>query len=290
MTQSFANLRKGYHRNVCGQIIRITRDKGKAYPNFADSGNRPSIAIAQAIVRQLLCENESLDSVTGQAAGERFEKLTRDFLQSAFEQLQHLRPGVWHYRTQAVISEFAQYQHLASIKKLLESNLELASSLGGDYIITPDIVISREAVSDEEINRASTLIDVEDAVSKLSPFRKSNTSSSASFLHASISCKWTIRSDRSQNSRTEALNLIRNRKGHAPHIVAITAEPLPTRIAALALGTGDLDCVYHFALNELVTAVKEVDKQGGGQADMLHTLFEGKRLRDISDFPLDLAA
>ncbi|MBO9364254.1 MAG: restriction endonuclease, partial [Roseiflexus sp.] len=63
-------------------------------------------------------------------------------------------------------------------------------------------------------------------------------------LHASISRKWTIRSDRSQNIRTEAMNLIRNRKGHTPHIVAVTAEPLPTRIASLALGTGDLDCVY----------------------------------------------
>lgn len=31
--------------------------------------------------------------------------------------------------------------------------------------------------------------------------------------HASISAKFTMRSDRAQNSRTEALNLIRNRKG-----------------------------------------------------------------------------
>ncbi|MBN1975836.1 MAG: restriction endonuclease, partial [Anaerolineae bacterium] len=33
-----------------------------------------------------------------------------------------------------------------------------------------------------------------------------------------MSCKWTIRSDRGQNPRTEVLNLIRNRKGHLPHI------------------------------------------------------------------------
>ena len=106
-------------------------------------------------------------------------------------------------------------------------------------------------------------------------------------MHASISCKWTIRSDRSQNTRTEALNLIRNRKGRLPHIVAVTAEPLPTRLAALALGTGDLDCVYHFALHELQDSIKEINNED--QLDMLMMLIDGRRLRDISDLPFDLA-
>ena len=35
-----------------------------------------------------------------------------------------------------------------------------------------------------------------------------------------------MRSDRAQYSRTEALNLIRNRKGRLPHIVVVTGEPL----------------------------------------------------------------
>lgn len=106
--------------------------------------------------------------------------------------------------------------------------------------------------------------------------------------HASISYKWTLRSDRGQNARTEALNLIRNRKGHTPHIAAVTAEPLPTRIASLALGTGDLDCVYHFALPELQAAI--VGTNNVDQMDMLTTLVDGKRLRDISDLPFDLIA
>src|SRR5437762_13493136 len=81
-------------------------------------------------------------------------------------------------------------------------------------------------------------------------------------MHASVSCKWTIRSDRSQNTRTEALNLIRNRKGKVPIVVAVVFEPLPTRIAFIALGTGDLDCVYHGALRELREAVEEINKRG----------------------------
>ena len=108
-------------------------------------------------------------------------------------------------------------------------------------------------------------------------------------MHASISCKWTLRSDRAQNARTEALNLIRNRNGHVPHIVAITAEPMPKRIASLAQGSSDLDCVYHVALPELCEAVKEsVDARRSEQMEDLEMLIEGKRLRDITDLPLDL--
>jgi len=124
-------------------------------------------------------------------------------------------------------------------------------------------------------------------MANLTPLRQANRPNPHMILHASISCKWTIRSDRSQNTRTEALNLIRNRKGHLPHIVAVTAEPLPTRIAALALGTGDMDCVYHFALNELQEAIKSIKNED--QMDMLKIMIDGRRLRDISDLPFDLA-
>lgn len=61
------------------------------------------------------------------------------------------------------------------------------------------------------------------------------------------------------------------------------------RIASLALGTGDLDCVYHLALPELRDACDAIDG-GEDQLEMLDTMIEGNRLRDISDLPLDLVA
>ena len=102
-----------------------------------------------------------------------------------------------------------------------------------------------------------------------------------------MSAKWTMRSDRAQNSRTEALGLIRNRKGLTPHIVVVTGEPMPARLASLALGTGDIDCVYHFALYELIDAVNATGAEDS--IEMLKVLVDGKRLRDISDLPMDLA-
>ncbi|MBK7918740.1 MAG: hypothetical protein IPJ94_21280 [Chloroflexi bacterium] len=82
------------------------------------------------------------------------------------------------------------------------------------------------------------------------------------------------------------MNLIRNRKGHTPHIVVVTAEPMPTRLASLALGTGDIDCVYHFALLELIEAAK--DTKNEAVIESLEIMIEGNRLRDISDLPFDL--
>lgn len=119
----------------------------------------------------------------------------------------------------------------------------------------------------------------------MTDIRKSN--GGKPILHASVSAKYTMRSDRAQNSRTEALNLIRNRKGHLPHIVVVTAEPMPNRLASLALGTGDIDCVYHFALPELIRSVKGICSED--TIETLDTLVHGKRLKDISDLPLDLA-
>lgn len=62
---------------------------------------------------------------------------------------------------------------------------------------------------------------------------------------------------------------------------------MPSRLASLALGTGDIDCMYHFALYELVEAVKDTGAEDS--IEMLESLIEGKRLKDISDLPLDLS-
>jgi len=169
------------------------------------------------------------------------------------------------------------------LDKAIKDHPELATIIGNDYTVAPDIVVSRVPLSDSVINDSGKLL-VDENISRRTPLR--NINNKFPILHGTISCKWTIRSDRAQNSRTEALNLIRNRKGRTPHVAVVTAEPLPSRIASIALGTGDIDCVYHFALKELIEAVKDANS---GEFDMLKTLLEGKRLRDISDLPLDLA-
>lgn len=278
MKSYIQKLREKFHKEAFKDLIRVD---GKNL-NFADSSSRLSKLFATGIVKSLGTKPTE-GKMPGQTAGQLFENKVKEYLQEAFSKLGHLRPGHWGYENGVSITTFEQYSHLTALQTAAATNPELAAILGGDYIIKPDIVIYREPETDEAINKPAKIIDKNTAT--LTPLRAS--AGGKKILHASISCKWTIRSDRSQNSRTEALNLIRNRKGNLPHIVVVTAEPLPSRLASIALGTGDIDCVYHFALPELQKTV-----ESSGQEDsieILKTMIEGRRLRDITDLPFDLA-
>lgn len=286
--KTLAELRRSYHDKIGSQIVRFSKKDGRAFPNFADGSSQSSVLIANGIATALEFPIKKNAAIKGQTAGNLFEKLTCEFIENAFTAIRHLRPGQWQYLTaQTQISNFVQYQHLETLDSLVSDNQTLSTALGHGYIVTPDIVIARYPATQDEVNVSKAFLD-DSGMASLTPFLEGNQSTSAPFLHASISCKWTIRSDRSQNTRTEALNLIRNRKGNLPHIVAVTAEPLPMRIASLALGTGDLDCVYHFALDELRGACETLPG-GEDQLEMLETMIQGNRLRDISDLPFDLA-
>ena len=279
-------LREEYHREIYEKLIRIRRSAQKGdYPNNADGDSKISVKIAWGILKQI-CGNPRYGNLSGQTAGKIFEEITRSFIERSFKLLNHLRPGKWHYFIETAISNFEQYKDLAEIENELKRNKKLASTFGQDYIIKPDILIGMESLSEGEINKNNKIINIGDRVATLTPLRKVNRDSQTQILHASISCKWTLRSDRAQNIRTEAINLIRHRKGKLPHIVAVTAEPTLTRIASLALGTGDIDCVYHFALNELMHTINEIKDES--QQEMLNILIQGRRLRDISDLPFDI--
>lgn len=283
----FAQLRKKYHRRICQDLLRIKKDSNKGdYPNNADGDSKISVRIAWEIALQI-CKKPVEGNISGQRAGSIFQELTREYLENTFGLLQHIRPGKWDYSINTAISNFSQYSDLAEIENVIKSTHELATTLGFDYIVSPDVVIARQPVTESDINQQQEIVSKKDDTARLTPLRRANFENPVAILHASISCKWTLRSDRAQNSRTEALNLIRNRKGNLPHIVAVTAEPTPTRIASLALGTGDIDCVYHFALNELKAAILKIGDES--QLDMLNMLIHGRRLRDISDLPFDLA-
>lgn len=290
MDALIAKARYEFHKKLFDSNTLTLTANGIA--SNADTSSRGSRAISKRIIEIMTGEQHhivhSVNKISGQTLGKQFEVVTMDFLRETFPKLQKLRPGDWMIlqlgnNNKLKTSDFAQYEHLAYLNALTANNAQLAAFLGNDYLVAPDVVIYRELYSDHEINSDQYIVD--DEVGKMADIRRSN--GGKPLLHASISAKFTMRSDRAQNSRTEALNLIRNRKGHLPHIVVVTAEPMPNRLASLALGTGDIDCVYHFALYELIRSVQEVGSEDA--IESLETLVQGKRLKDISDLPLDLA-
>ncbi|WP_334065385.1 NgoMIV family type II restriction endonuclease [Limimaricola cinnabarinus] len=280
MTAWLADARKDFLNACIGPGGPITETKGVI--SIADSGSNPSLDISAELIRRIGTCRLSASKPKGQTAGALFERLLAKFLEDAFQRLKHLRPGEFTATRGRSIAEFDQFAHLSELQRLSKTSKELRTLLGSDYLIKPDVVIFRKRESDANINSAGDLVD--SVIAKHTPLRSAN--GKKSILHASISCKLTIRSDRVQNTRSEALNLVRNRKGKLPHMVAVTAEPLPGRIAAIALGTGDMDCVYHFALPELLETLR-VQKRDES-LELVETMIEGQRLRDIADLPLDL--
>jgi len=279
----FAEARRGFHAALLDAVL-CTDDRG--IPSNADKHSKPSVAIATGILDRLGAKSRGA-RLAGQMAGSKFEEICSEYLEETFLRLKHLRPGTWEVSKgigggRLAIAQFDQYEHLAALDAAAKENPDLAAALGSDYLIKPDVVIIRFPEDDGAINTPEALVDENEA--RMTSLRKVNNPQP--ILHASVSCKWTLRSDRAQNARSEALNLVRNRKGRLPHISVVTGEPTPNRIASIALGTGDIDCVYHYALPELLDTVKALKFYDS--VEMLNTMINGKRLRDISDLPLDL--
>jgi len=273
-------LRNSYHKAICRQILGY---QTAGVPSIADKGITSSMELAQGILARMRFPL-SPNPPHRQRVATLFELFTRDYLEEALDSIHHLRPGEWIISMYEDAPIFDQYEYLYQQAQALRRYPRLCATLK-HRLLMPSILMARWPILDQEVNRDASIVRGE--IAGLTSLRTNSFPEPKSILHAGIFCRWTLQGDRGQNAQIGILNLIRNRKGNLPHVVAVTAEPLPTRIASLALGTGDLDCVYHFALPELMEAIREIDNED--QMDMLKTLVEGRRLRDISDLPFDLA-
>jgi hypothetical protein len=175
----------------------------------------------------------------------------RGFLAAELPRLDPTR--AWDVQRNKVVSAFEQYRHLAELQALIDRDAAgtLSTEIGSDYLIQPDVTVAI-------------------------PYP-----GGGNFLHAAIPCKWTIRSDRVQNIRHEGVILTRHRRGRQPHIVTVTPEPLPSRIASIARGTGEVDAVYHVMLPELIAATNAVAPNP--QREVLQELVAQRRLRPFDE-------
>lgn len=273
-----------FHKSLLSSVLTCSKE---GVPSNADKSQATSVQFAKSIYEQIGGKKILFDQLSPQAKGNTFEAEVASYIKSTFLLLDDLRPGKWmieqiRTRSQFVVGDYCQYSHIKELQKFLKENPLLSAYLGNSYTIAPDVVVARKLESDSELNKRRLLVDDKEALA--ADIREGE--GKCPILHASISCKWTLRSDRAQNSRSEALNLMRNRKGRQPHIIVVTGEPLPSRLASIALGTGDIDCVYHFALYELVKAIE--DSHNDEAMNLIRMMINGKRLKDISDLPLDL--
>lgn len=200
-------------------------------PNSADVDNALSLQLAAAVLENLDLPNPhsvgSVEYPPPRSPGAELENEIRRHLADDLPRLDPMRE--WWVRRGVPITEYAQYEHLLGITAAIAHNPNLRVTLGTDYLITPDVTVGLVGTP---------------------------TLTQAPWLHAAIACKWTIRSDRVQNIRHENRNMISHRRGRLPHLVTVTAEPLPSRLASIARGTGEVDVTYHVAYHELDAAVR----------------------------------
>jgi hypothetical protein len=225
---------------------RSPKGSNKFIANCADSDNPESIRIAEGMLSAMGLNPES-EKTPPPHPGIQLENQVRDDVYQSLKLADPTR--IWVVGRNRAISEFSQYSHLQRVDQIVRRSAELRIAIGRDYAIKPDVTVG--------ILNAST--------PKGEPF-----------LHAAISCKWTIRSDRVQNIRHEFNQMIRHRRGRQPHLITITAEPLPSRLASIARGTGEVDCVYHIALDALMTSVASY--ANAAQRDALHECVQQQRL------------
>ena len=170
----------------------------------------------------------------------------------------------WYVTRQGRVDQFSQFEHLAALQHLFLESATLRSTIGRSYHVSTDVMV---AVPNQGRGTA------------------------ARSLHAAVSSKLTIRSDRVQNIRFEFGTLVRNRRGRLPHLVVVTAEPLPSRVASIAQGTGEIDAVYHLLYDEIGAALAspQPNKHLNDQRDHWMELVETGRLRPYEELPRVLA-
>jgi hypothetical protein len=236
-------------------------------PNIADLGNVGSLSFAGHVYQQLgipdtqrkgNLSDADENSSSGAALEVGIEQDIADRLRAADS-----RRG-WIVTRQGLVSQFAQFEHLSHLQSLLDKDPTLRASLARDYQVKTDVYVGVQSLDD---------------------------AMALPFLHAAISSKWTIRSDRVQNVRHEFTTLVRNRRGRTPHLVLVTAEPQPSRLSSITRGTGEVDAVYHVLFDELQVAVGAVcaaNPRLSDQEDDWNEMVDQNRLRPYSRLAADL--
>lgn len=107
-------------------------------------------------------------------------------------------------------------------------------------------------------------------------------------LEIGLSLKWSLRTDRLQDPRSQGAKLAVLRRGRMPHYAAVTMEPRPSLLKMLCGGSGDLDCVYHLHLPALAAAIDEVygsksDRTSKRIVADFSRLVEQRRVRDYDE-------
>ena len=277
--------RKEYHKAICTELISY--QDGPGVTSSTDKTPTMSGELARRMISRLNCAT-GRRRLSPDTIRHHFTRLTKTFISQSLSALGRPIVGEWAVFTTGLhmaVDASGRQATVGDVQGVLTAYPRLRTELNRYCLITPDIIVARR-VRHDDLKRLGW--DFLREARKVQPTSASHKAVGYECpLYAVISCNWTIRGSPDEHASVEVLNLCRNGSGSTPHTMAVTFEPLPNRLASMAFATSDLDCLYHVALWELLEAIDEVG--GSDHKEMVQALVQGRRLRDISDLPLDLA-
>ncbi|MFD7336518.1 NgoMIV family type II restriction endonuclease [Streptomyces violascens] len=273
-------------------------------PNTSDKGDQGSITLGKSFFEAMGIPADAVPPQ--QAVGNLMAAHMADDLQS------YLAPAAPHLRVvpEKPFTSFEQFSHLNAGQELrgdmaadvirAVNDLQRFSTAPGfedDVRATINIHLDQirvEIQQAEERRRQLLNLLGEESLLKLditvsrameNPVPGQGT---LSHLIAGLSLKWTLRTDRAQDCRSQGSKMAALRRGRMPHFAAVTMEPRPSMLALLGKGSGDIDCVYHLNLPALDSAIEEYcsgtqRKPRLAMRDNFKRLCEHRRVRDYDE-------
>lgn len=278
-------------------------------PNTSDSHDKQSVELGKVFFGVLGVNSEApADKAIGNVMANKVSSDLQNYLK---EQAPHLSVV-----PEKPFTAFEQFSHLSAVRDLRQ---DMARDVVGAVNVlrmqSVNIVPDAEARSDLNVHlsriqaelevaesRRRELLDLlgEESLLKLDITVSRESSSPAApptplpHLVAGLSLKWSLRTDRAQDCRSQGAKMAGLRRGRMPHFAALTMEPRPSMLALLGRGSGDLDCVYHLHLPALSDAIDEYCSGSTYKPrleirDKFRRLRDQRRLRDYDELRSYLA-
>jgi len=280
-----------FAKDLCGY-----RDHGK--PNTSDKTKPDSVALGFALFDALGVPRDTPgQDETGLPFAQRVAADLTARLSASHHGLCVVPEGV--------VNTFQQYRHVGALADIAvepsvayEKAWRRLTAEARKRVIAPPAAVTRLEQLIEDVERATSaevearqtalaeigtesLLKLDVTVARLQPPRLPE-------LEIGLSLKWSLRTDRAQDCRSQGAKLSALRRGRMPHFAAVTMEPRPYMLNLLGGGSGDVDCVYHLHLPALQAAVDDVY---GGKTDRtsqrivagFNRLVEQRRVRDYDE-------
>ncbi|WP_213281124.1 NgoMIV family type II restriction endonuclease [Cellulomonas hominis] len=276
------------------------RANGK--PNTSDASDKLSVAVGEELFR-VLGVNAARSDEKDEPTGAQFAHQVAADLMSRFP------PAAGTVvLPERKLFEFDQYRHVGALRgfepgrskefikawKRLTSHARKGAS-GAALARVETLIGDVESVIDSEAEHLSSLLAQAGDESLLGldlTVSRAVEPPARPQLAIGLSLKWSLRTDRAQDCRSQGAKMSALRRGRMPHFGVLTMEPRPYMLNLLGGGSGDVDCVYHLDLPALTAAVDTVyvGPRRTASRDLFHRLVEQRRVRDYDELVAEIAA